>query len=98
MMRRFRLLPLLALVACDGEPDCKDAYEDYITHLRTRYESCGLEFGAEPNGPGSCEGNREEAFLCLDDCVGFLSCGAIDGTDPTAAQAYTDCITACPLP
>lgn len=91
------LLPLLLLATCHCGPTCEDSFEEYVSHLRARFESCGIDStGLESATTDNCDDSVQENIECQDDCVSLLSCAALTGTNQAQLDAYVDCISACP--
>jgi hypothetical protein len=92
-----RVLAMLLLTACDGAPSCEESYQEYLSHFRSRFQSCGLDpaqLGDTPP-PEECTDDQQEVIVCADDCLPLLSCAALTGSG--TADGYVDCIEACPI-
>jgi hypothetical protein len=81
--RRAAALVALAGALCIS---CSNVCDEAADHV----EECGFTDG-DRYGGASCDGNLE----CSSECYIKAPCGAFDGTDAAARDAWLECINGC---
>jgi hypothetical protein len=83
---------LVGVAACDVVDPCLGLNAD----LRDKWNSCGIPMAEDLKdyGIGSCGASPEEAS-CVSDCYADAPCGALDDSDPDAADALSACEQGC---
>lgn len=87
---------LLALTGCDGEPSCEESFNELASHMKAKFNSCGIEIDPEIFRREPCDDQAQLAIECTDDCLPQATCAALDGTNPQQGEALNQCFLACP--
>jgi hypothetical protein len=81
-------------------PGCANHCDTYPSTLEDKLVECGIEVPEEPEEDDappepSCTDARNAQAECLEDCIPE-GCGAFDGSDAEASNAYGECRAKCP--
>ncbi len=87
-------LSVAGLIGCGN--DCDDAAD----RIAAKAEECKIEGSTATEGGEGAECTEEQGTQaqCSADCFEAAPCGAFDGSDLDALQAFSDCSAKCTAP
>lgn len=91
----WRLLALLLLpTACDSEQSCEEAREEHLVHVRSHFESCGIDPALiDESKAADCTEEIHAIFICSEECMHLASCDMLKGL--ASGEQYDACIIDC---